>query len=115
MYKMIVKENMMDSSKYEIYEKDAATLEEAGALYAGYFPLAVNLIIEFYKILIEQNPQLKSVLLQVIDALQELEVNEEVEFNAGDGPFFTSGENFLEFQLAGKYMLAKVEEINGTA
>lgn len=111
MYKMIVKENMMESSKYEIYEKETTTLEEASCLYAEYFPLAINLIIEFYKTLISQNPSLEPVFLQIINALQGLEVNESIVFNGSDAPFFTSDENFLEFQLAGKSLLAKVEEV----
>ena len=111
MYKMTVKENMMDSTKFEVLEKEVATLEEASELYAGYFPLAINLIVEFYKVLIAQNAQLEAVFLQIIEALQELEVNESVVFNGSDAPFFTSDENFLEFQLAGKYLLAKVEEV----
>lgn len=111
MYKMTVKENMMDSSKFEIWEKEAKTLEEVSELYAGYFPVAINLIVEFYKILISKNPELEPVFLQVIDALQSLEVNEAVVFNGTDAPFFTSDKNFLEFQLAGKYILAHVEEV----
>ena len=110
-YKMSVKENMMDSSKFEIFEKETLTLEEASALYTGYFPLAINLIIEFYKVLIEQNAELAPVFSQVISTLEELEVNEPVVFNGSDAPFFTSDENFLEFQMAGKYLVAKVEEI----
>ena len=111
MYKLTVKENMMDTSKFEIWEKEAATLEEVSELYAGYFPLAINLIVEFYKMLISKNPDLEPVFLQIIDALQALEVNEPVVFNGTDAPFFTSDENFLEFRLAGKYLLAHVEEV----
>lgn len=110
-YKMTVKENMMDSSKFETFEKETVTLEEASALYAGYFPLAINLIVEFYKVLMAQNEELAPVFSQIIGVLQDLEVNEEIVLNASDEPFFTSDENFMEFNLAGKYLIAKVEEI----
>jgi len=111
MYKITIKENMMSDSNFELYKKELATLEEASDLYKGLFPLAINLIVEYYKCLITQNPDLEEVFNQVIHALQELEVNEPVVFNASDAPFFTSDENFLEFQLAGRYFIAKVEEV----
>ena len=69
------------------------------------------LIIEFYKTLILENAELEPVFRQIISALQDLDVNEPVVFNGSDGPFFTSDENFLEFQLAGQYFLVRVEEI----
>jgi len=109
MYKITIKENMMSDSNFELYKKELATLEEASDLYKGLFPLAINLIVEYYKCLITQNPDLEEVFNQVIHALQELEVNEPVVFNASDAPFFTSDENFLEFQLAGRYFIAKVD------
>ena len=109
MYRITVEENMMEESNSFVKETD--TLVEASDLYKGIFPLAINLIVEFYEGLITQNAELELVFTQVIHALQELEVNEPVVFNASDAPFFTSDENFLEFQLAGKYFIAKVEEI----
>ena len=37
MYKLTVKENMMDTSKFEIWEKEAATLEEVQEILASDF------------------------------------------------------------------------------
>jgi len=111
MYKMTLKENMMDSSNFVNLEREFSTLEEASEMYAGYFPLGIKLIVEFYNVLISANPEMEPVFLQVIAALQDLEPNDAIEFNAGDAPFFTSDVNFMEFQLAGKYLCAKIEEV----
>jgi len=111
MYKMTVKENFKNPDFYDIQKKEFVTLVEASEAYADFFPLAKSLIVSFCECLIEGNAHYAPVFQQIIDAINALEVNEEIEMNATDATFLACGENFLEFNLIGRHLSVKVEEI----
>lgn len=111
MYRFVHTDNLKNGETYDIYHKDFETLEEANLRYGEFFPIVKTLIVSIFERLISSCPEQAPVFQQIVDVINELECNEEIELNAQDATFLTAGERFIEFNLTGKHILVKIEEI----
>lgn len=111
MYKFTHKDNLKNGEVYDIYTKDIETAGEADMRYAEFFPIVKTLIASIFEGLISADPEQAPVLRQIVDVINDLECNEEIELNARDVTFLTAGHHFIEFNLAGKHIVVKMEEM----
>ena len=111
MYKFTHKDNLKSGEVYDIYTKDIETLEAAEAEYQGFFPMVKRLIASIFESLMEASPGQAPVFAQIVEVINDLECNEEIELNATDATFLTAGYHFIDFNLAGKHIHVKVEEV----
>lgn len=111
MYRFTHKDNLKNGEVYDIYTKDIETLEEVDKRYEEFFPIVKNLIAGIFEGLITACPEQAPVFQQIIEVINALECNEEIELNAQDATFLTAGYHFIEFQLAGKHIIVKIEEV----
>ena len=111
MYKFTHKDNLKNGEVYDIYTKDIETIGEADIRYTEFFPIVKALIVSIFDILIAEDQEQASVLRQIVDVINDLECNEEIELNARGVTFLTAGHHFIEFNLAGKHIVVKIEEV----
>ena len=108
MYKVVMADNYLDSKKVEIHEKECDTLEAAEAAYAIVFEQAKELILKVFEQMLEMDKAQASVMQQIIDVVNEIELNEEIELNNREERFLFAEKNHIEFSLAGKHIIAKI-------
>lgn len=111
MYRVVMADNYLDSSKAELYEKAFETLDAAEDAYADLFGHVKKLILELLKVMLEADKAQAPVMQQIIDVVTDIEQNEEIELNSREGRFLLVEKNCIEFSLAGKHIAAKIIEI----
>ena len=108
MYKVVMWDNYLDSQKMEVHEKEYETLDDAECAYAGVFEQVKKLIVAVLEMMLEMDKTQASVVQQIIDVVNEIELNREIELTTGEGRFLFVDKNCIEFSLAGKHIVAKI-------
>ena len=108
MYKVVMLDNYLDSKKVEVYEKEYETLDDAEYAYAEVFEQVKKLIVAVLEMMLEMDKTQASVVQQIIDVVNEIELNGEIELTTGEGRFLFVDKNCIEFSLAGKHIVAKI-------